>query len=143
LLTHRMQYAVRLTDANFPPWEDVIPDSFNTTVEANAKELRQEMEIPALMAPDAGDTMLLEIADNRMHIKANSPDRGQANAVADVEKDGRDVTIAFDPEFILTALKNIDGAAVMSFVDGDSALKINPKGDEQYVQIIMPVKQRR
>jgi len=143
LLTHRMQYAVRLTDANFPPWEDVIPDSFNTTVEANAKELRQEMEIPALMAPDAGDTMLLEIADNRMHIKANSPDRGQANAVADVEQDGRDLTIAFDPEFILTALKSVEGDAVLSFVDGDSALKINPKDDEQYVQIIMPVKQRR
>ena len=72
----------------------------------------------------------MNITDNFMELKINSA-IGSMNEDIDIEKDGKDIIIGFNPKFFIDALRVIDDEEITLYM-------VNPKAP-CYIYLILPV----
>ena len=82
--------------------------------------------------------IIINITDHAMELKINST-VGSMNEEIDIEKNGRDLMIGFNPKFLIDALRVIDDETISIYL-------MNPKSpcfirDDQnnYIYLILPV----
>ncbi|HEW92162.1 MAG TPA: DNA polymerase III subunit beta [Thermotogaceae bacterium] len=135
------QIVIRIVDTEFPDYKKVIPTGFSTKVTANKVELREAIRRAAITARLGDESIKFNIFDNSMHIESKSQDYGEAHEELEVEKDGQDMMIAFNPKFILEAIQRIETENVeLNFLDPTKPLQINPPEVLGYLYIIMPLR---
>ena len=134
-------FSARLMDVNFPNYKAVLPDSFATEIKVNKKELTDAIKLISVIAKNQGDTVKIDIKNNVMVASARSADRGDGEVSIEIEHEGGDIIVAFDPAFILDVLKSLDEKEVsMKFVDAENALQM--QSSDKVLYIVMPVKMR-
>ncbi|RKX48363.1 MAG: DNA polymerase III subunit beta, partial [Thermotoga sp.] len=95
----------------------------------------------SVIAKKGSDAVKFEITEGKMELSTKSPEAGEAIEEIEVQKEGEDLTIAFNPKFIIDALRKIDTEEVeMNFVDSTSPLQMNPLDVEGYIYIVMPIR---
>jgi len=88
-------------------------------------------------------TVKLEIADGIVSAHVNSPEVGRVNEEIDTESvTGEDLTISFNPTYLIDALKAIDSEKVtISFISSVRPFTLVPSEDtENFIQLITPVR---
>jgi len=135
------QIVVRIVDTEFPDYKKVIPTGFSTKIIADKNELREAIKRAAITARFGDDSIKFNIFDNTMHIESKSQDYGEAHEELEVEKDGQDMIVAFNPKFITDAIQRIESENVeLNFLDPSKPLQINPPEVLGYLYIIMPLR---
>jgi len=135
-------YSTRLMDVNFPNYKAVLPSNFQTEIKADRKELTDTLKLLSVIAKSEGDTVVFDIKNNVLKINARSIDRGDGEMMLDCTGNGVDITVAFDPKFLIEGLNNFDNDTIdLLFVDAENALQMQQ--DENALHIIMPVKIKR
>ena len=82
--------------------------------------------------------IVLNITDGSLEIKVNSP-LGSMDDEIEIEKQGRDIMIGFNPKFMIDAMKVIDDETVdMYFVNPKAPCYIKD-ANESYIYMILPV----
>jgi len=136
-------FASRIVESSFPDYKAVVPDSFKTRLVIKKGELLKSLRLINIITKEVGDTVKLDITDERFLLTARSPDRGDAEIPLSVKKEGQDLKIAFDPAFLIEGIQHFDNEDLeLNFVDENSALQINDLDLQGFVHIIMPVKLR-
>jgi len=135
------QVVIRILDVEFPDYKKVIPTGFTTKVIADKNELREAIRRVAITAKLGDESIKFNIFDNTMHIESKSQDYGEAHEELEVEKDGQDMLIAFNPKFILEAIQRIETENVeLNFLEPTKPLQLNPPEVLGYMYIIMPLR---
>lgn len=79
-----VDYSTKLTDAQFPPWRQVIPTSSVGTVTVPSLRLKDAVKAVCVASgPTHG--VVLEVAKEQVRITATSPDNGEGEDVVAVE----------------------------------------------------------
>ena len=82
--------------------------------------------------------VILNITDNNILLSVKST-LGEGKEEVEVEKEGKDIKIGFNPKFLLDALKVIDDETVtLTFVNAMSPCFIRD-GEGSYIYLILPV----
>ena len=132
---------MRVVDADFPDYRRVLPPAFKTKVVVSRNELLDSLRRISVIAKKGSDAVKFEITEGKMELSTKSPEAGEAIEEIEVQKEGEDLTIAFNPKFIIDALRKIDTEEVeMNFVDSTSPLQMNPLDVEGYIYIVMPIR---
>lgn len=132
---------MRVVDADFPDYRRVLPPAFKTKVVVSKNELLNSLKRILVIAKKGSDAVKFDIAEGKMILSTKSPEAGEAIEEIEVQKEGEDLTIAFNPKFIVDALRKIDTEEVeMNFVDPTSPLQMNPLDVEGYIYIVMPIR---
>ena len=77
--------------------------------------------------------------NNNLEIAANSPEIGEAHESLAVKYGGKDLTIAFNPEFLMAPLRNLpDDEIHLELIDEMSPGLLKTKGPFLYV--LMPMR---
>ncbi|HAA26318.1 MAG TPA: hypothetical protein DCE11_09445 [Ruminiclostridium sp.] len=80
------------------------------------------------------------IADNKLLITTNA-EVGISKEEIDVEIDGNDLTIGFNPRYLLDSLKVIDDEnIVISFSSSIGPSVIKPVSGDKYLFMVLPVR---
>ncbi|MGQ9632354.1 MAG: DNA polymerase III subunit beta [bacterium] len=137
---------IRLVDGQFPNYEQVIPSDWVRRVKADTRVLTQVSKRIAIMADDVAASLKLQIrSDNRMTITTNTPGVGEAKEDMDINLEGEGLTIAYNPTYLLDALRNIDTPEVyleLSTELGPGTIRpvVEKEGGKNYLCVIMPMR---
>ena len=129
----------RLIEGEYFKIDQMLSSDYETKVKINKRELLNCIDRSTLLVKE-GDKkpIIMNITDGNMELKINSF-IGSMNEDIDIEKDGKDIMIGFNPKFFIDALRVIDEAEVSLYM-------VNPKApcfikDEEgtYTYLILPV----
>ncbi|MFO0574078.1 MAG: DNA polymerase III subunit beta [Polyangia bacterium] len=138
--------SVRLTDAQFPPYEQVIPRDHQRTVVVKHSELLDALKRIKLVASEKTWGVKLGLTKNALRIESENPDLGHAREELDVRYTGSDCTIGFNANYIIDLLGEIDTPEVQLELNGELDPGVLRPLDEkqgvgnQYLGVIMPMR---
>ncbi|NJK89854.1 MAG: DNA polymerase III subunit beta [Myxococcales bacterium] len=132
---------MRLVDARFPDYQQVIPQAHTQRVRTPKKPLVQALRRTSLLAPDKAQGIRLEAKDDRLVLSAHDPDLGEAREELDVDLDGEGIKIGFNFRYLLDVLSAITEEEVdLEFNDDLSPGVIRGVGSEDYRAVVMPMR---
>ena len=82
--------------------------------------------------------IVFRIVDGNMEININSA-LGSMKEEIDIQKEGKDILIGFNPRFLIDALRVIDDENVTIYMVNPKAPCYIRNDDQQYIYLILPV----
>lgn len=129
----------KLIEGNYPNFRQVIPGQANYRVTVEREVLQSAVKRVSLLVNEKTNSIKFAFEDNRLAISANSPEIGEAEEVIDVRYDGPRIVVAFNPEFVMAPLRNLDQDEIfIDLIDESSPGVI--KIDEPFLYVIMPMR---
>jgi len=127
-----------LIDGKFPAYENIIPESYETQATLNCNDVMSAARSASLLTNDDSKGIKLSFTKNRLKLTGRAPEMGDAEINVDIEYDGPDNEIAFNPLFLIDAIKGCKhGDFIFEFTDKERPGVIK-KGDD-YIHVIMPM----
>ncbi len=133
------QLVSKLVEGNYPNYRQVIPGEAKERITLERESLLTSVKRVALLSSDKTSSVRLNFSKNNLDITANTPEVGEARESLAVAYRGRDISIAFNPEFLLDPLRNLPNDEVhIELIDEMSpgVLKINTP----FLYVIMPMR---
>ena len=130
----------RLIEGEYYNVDKMLSRDYETMIHINKRELLDSIDRSTLLIRDSDKKpIVMEISDGNMELRMNSS-LGSLNENINIEKDGKDILIGFDPKFIMDALRVIEDENVtIYFLNPNSPCFIKNE-DESYIYLILPVK---
>jgi DNA polymerase-3 subunit beta len=136
----------RLLDGTFPPYRHLLPQESLTTTVIEVAPFLESVRRVALVT-DKTIPLKLTFTGNSVTLEAGGGDEAQANEVFEVNKTGEDLSIAFNPNYLLDGLHAINAPyAQISFNTSSKAAILMGKSDanspaiENFKYLLMPTK---
>lgn len=129
----------RLIEGEYFRIEQMLSSDHETKININKKELLSCIDRATLLVKE-GDKkpIIINITDGSMELKINSV-LGSMNEDIDIEKEGKDLMIGFNPKFLIDALRVIDDEQVDLYMVNPKAPCLIKDADETYIYLILPV----
>ena len=142
--SENISFYTRLLEGNHPDTDRLIPTEFTSVITFDKNNLRYAMERARLLSnATQNGTVKLEIINGVVSAHVNSPEVGRVNEEIDIESiSGQDLTISFNPTYLIDSLKAIDSEKVtISFISAVRPFTLLPSDDtENFIQLITPVR---
>ncbi len=136
----------RLLDGTFPPYRHLIPQESLTTTVIEVAPFLDAVRRVALVT-DKTIPLKLTFTGNSVTLEAGGGDEAQANEVFDIQKTGEDLSIAFNPNYLLDGLHAISAPfAQISFnTSGKAAILMGKQSADgptidNFRYLLMPTK---
>jgi DNA polymerase-3 subunit beta len=136
----------RLLDGTFPPYRHLLPQESLTTTVIEVAPFLDAVRRVALVT-DKTIPLKLTFTGNSVTLEAGGGDEAQANEVFEISKTGEDLSIAFNPNYLLDGLHAISAPyAQISFNTSSKAaiLMGKPSADaaavDNFKYLLMPTK---
>jgi DNA polymerase-3 subunit beta len=129
----------RLIEGQYFRIDQMLSGDYETKVKVNKKELLNCIDRATLLVKE-GDKkpIIITIKDTGMELKINSI-LGSMNEEIDIEKNGKDLMIGFNPKFLIDALRVIDDEEVELYMVNPKAPCFIKNKEESYIYLILPV----
>jgi DNA polymerase-3 subunit beta len=133
----------RLLEGDFPKYEQFFSKDYDTLVKINKKELLMSIDRAALISRESKKNPIkMTIRDNSMVITSNT-ELGDVYEEIDIEKEGNELEIAFNPKYFIDALKVIDDDYIhLQFTNSHNPCIIKQVDGDEYKYLIVPIKIR-
>jgi len=139
-------FSVKLVDAQFPPYSQVIPQTTEKVVRAPRSALADALKAVSVAASERTGGVKLSLSKGSMRITSESPESGDGFDEIPVEYSGPNMSIGFNAKYFLDVLAAItdDEVAVCLSGELDPAV-LRPAGattssDRQFLSVIMPMR---
>ena len=144
--TESKSTTTRLLDGTFPPYRHLLPQESLTTTVIEVAPFLDAVRRVALVT-DKTIPLKLTFTGNTVTLEAGGGDEAQANEVFEINKTGEDLSIAFNPNYLLDGLHAISAPyAQISFNTSSKAAILMGKNDansaaiENFRYLLMPTK---
>jgi len=129
----------RLIEGEYFRIDQMLSSDYETKVKINKRELLDCIDRATLLIKE-GDKkpIIMDIQDDVMELKINSF-IGSMNEDIDIEKNGKDIIIGFNPKFFIDALRVIDEEEVSLYMVNPKAPCFIRDDDNQFIYLILPV----
>ena len=132
----------RLLSGEFPRYRTLLPATVSATAEVSTSLLAESVRRVALVA-ERNTAVRLSFSSGQLTLEAGTGDEAQADEVIEASFDGEDLTIAFNPTYLLDGLAAMDSDTTrIAFTEaGKPALltgKPGPDGTPDYRYLLMP-----
>lgn len=130
----------RLIDAEFPPYEKVIPTSWITKITVPVGDLESAMERLSYLVKEKGNIIKMEIERGEMLLSGDVPELGSGKERIPVQFEGEPLRIAFNVRFFLDMMRHVDVDYLnIAFRGPLEQAMITKEGKEDFLYILMPV----
>lgn len=129
----------RLIEGDYFKISQMLSNDYETKVSINKKEFLDSIDRANLLIRE-GDKkpIIINILNGLLQVNVNSA-IGALNEDIDIDKEGKDIMIGFNPKFLMDALRVIDDENLtMYLVNHKSPCFIRDK-EEKYIYLILPV----
>jgi len=134
--------SIKLVDAQFPPYEQVIPQSSEQRVIAPRQAVSEALRAVSVAASDRTGGVKLSLSKGAMRFASESPESGDGFDEVPVDYDGADITIGFSARYFLDAVGAIDTDDIELGLSGelDPAVVTPRGGGTEFIGVIMPMR---
>lgn len=129
----------RLIEGEFPNYRQLLPDQHESRLVVSRQQLLDAVRRVGLFARDT-TPVRLEFNALGVKLSSSSPDVGQAVEAVEARYEGDDLTVAFNPQYLIDGLSAATGESVRLDVrDGLKPGVVRGEGDE-FTYLVMPVR---
>ncbi len=129
----------KLIEGTYPNFRQVIPSHCEERVAVEREMLLTAVRRVALMTSEKSSSVRLSFGKNKLKVSASSPDAGEANESLPVKYTGKEMAVAFNPEFIMEPLRTlVDDEIFFELVDELSPGVI--KCSTPFLYVLMPMR---
>lgn len=130
----------RLIDGDFPNYRGLIPQSQPNRLTIGRGPLIDAVRRVRLMAREA-TPVRLTMRDGSVELVAITQDVGQAHEELDAKYQGTELTVAFNPEYLLTGLEVTPGDEIsLETVDALKPALLRSNENADFLYLLMPVR---
>ena len=130
--TELIRYKWRGADGNFPDYEKLIPDQFNTLTSFDTNEALKAVSSLKVLSDSKSYPIDLAIGNGKV-IMSNPDDKGQAEIPADTQGE---VRVRLDGSYLADALRACGGIVELKLTDGKSPMLFT---SPDYELVVMPM----
>jgi len=129
----------KLIDGVYPNYRQVIPGACDERVVIEREALLSALRRVSVVTTDKSNAMRLTFSANQLTISINTPDVGEGRDTVPVKYAGKEISIIFNPEYVMDPLKNIDEDEVfLEMNDGHSPALLKCK--VPFLYVLMPLR---
>jgi DNA polymerase-3 subunit beta len=136
-----MTFAVRLVDAQFPPYGQVIPQQSEKLVRVPRVAFAEALRAVSVAASERTGGVKLGVSAGTLRITTESPDSGEGFDEVPIEYAGASMTIGFNAKYFLDVLGALDDAEIELGFGGElDPAVIRPASQRQFLAVVMPMR---
>ncbi len=106
-LTGSIYLVSKILEGNYPNYKQVIPKEAEQRIKIERELMLEAVQRAAIMASDKQKLVKLKMTKNLLEISCQSVDVGEANEPIEIEYDGPEVQIGFNPDFLQSPLSRL------------------------------------
>lgn len=131
----------RLLEGEFLKYEQVFSSDYETKIKVDRRKFLMSIERAALISREGKKNPIkIEIDGDNMIITSKA-ELGTAREELAIELEGNQLSIAFNPRYLIEALKSIDDDQVcINFISALTPCIINPIEGNHYKYLILPIR---
>ena len=136
-----MTFSVKLVDAQFPPYSQVIPQNSEKQVRAPRAAFADALRAVSIAASERTGGVKLGFHNGTMRITTESPESGDGFDEVPVDYSGPSITIGFNAKYFLDVLGSLDEDDVLLALSGElDPAVLKPASDRQFLAVVMPMR---
>lgn len=128
----------RLIEGHFPNYEQVIPKTEKAVSTVDRAQLLQAVKRAQILTSPESQSVKIDLLRDKILVSSRSPNMGEAHEELEAELSGEDLTIGFNPGYLLDVLKNLDVEKVQLSLSGPDKPGLL-KGKKDCLHVIMPM----
>ena len=129
----------RLIEGEYFKIEHMISSDYDTKLTVNKQRLLNSIEQSVIFIRENDhQPIILDISENRVHLLIRSM-FGSMDVDLSAVKEGNDLMIAFNPRFLIDALRAIDEEEVTLYMTNAKAPCFIRDKKENYIYLVLPV----
>ena len=129
----------KLIDGTFPNYKQVIPAQCEERVTVERESLFTALRRVSLVTTDKSNAAKLTFGKNKVVISMNTPDIGEAEESLPVKYDGKEFSVAFNPEYMMDPLKTLSSDEVFLELTDELSPGVL-KTDIPFLYVLMPMR---
>ena len=135
-----VRITTRLIEGQYPPYRNLIPAQLPNTLTVSRASLLDALRRVRLLAKDA-TPVRLKLSGEGLELIAITQDIGQANEDVEATYTGTELTVAFNPEFLMRGVESAESEMItLQTTDHQKPAVIRPVGNSEYLYLLMPVR---
>jgi DNA polymerase-3 subunit beta len=141
-----MTFSVKLVDAQFPPYSQVIPQGADKIVRAPRVAFADALRAVSVAASERTGGVKLSLTKGSMRITSESPESGDGFDEIPVEYAGPNMSIGFNAKYFLDVLASVTDDEVEISLSGElDPAVLRPAGattkpERQFLAVVMPMR---
>jgi DNA polymerase-3 subunit beta len=136
-----MTFSVKLVDAQFPPYAQVIPQNSERKIRAPRAAFADALRAVSIAASERTGGVKLTLAKGTMRITSESPESGDGFDEIPVEYAGPELTIGFNAKYFLDVLGSLEEEEVILGLSGElDPAVLRPASERQFLAVVMPMR---
>lgn len=137
-----MELISRLINGKYPDYKQIIPTKNKTKVIINKVEFIRAVKASSLFSKISINDVNLYCGNNKVIISSFSGQSGESEIDLSANVDGIENEITVNYRFLLEGLNNINNDdVILELTDNNTPCLLKPINDNNYIYIIMPIKQ--
>jgi DNA polymerase-3 subunit beta len=139
-LVDKIMLISKLIEGKYPDYNQVLPKETYQRIKLDRNLFTDCVKRVSLVTTEKNNSIKLHISSKNIEISGSSPDFGEAQeSIGGVAYDGPDVTVAFNPQYILDPLRAVDSDEIFfEFKD-----ELSPgifKTLDKFLCVVMPLR---
>ena len=136
-----MEISSRLIAGDFPPYQQIMPNTYSTKAVFNREELLEAVKRANLFARDNANIVKMSIEKEKLIVRAESSQLGSNSTEIETEVEGGELTVAFNARYLLDYLGVNNAERVVWETEGELKPSVfRREDDDGWVQVVMPVR---
>lgn len=134
-------FSAKLVDSKYPDFGKVFQQEFFNQIHIQKQLLKEALTRVAILANEKFKGVTFDISSGSLKMSTHNPEHDEAEEELVIEYTGEPLTIAFNAQYLLDAVSNLDSElAVLTIASNASSCFIDEPGDCGYKFIVMPMR---
>jgi DNA polymerase III subunit beta len=131
----------RLIEGEFPNYRGLIPSGYPNRLIVGREPLLEAIRRVKLLARDATTPVRIALKPNGIELTVITTDWGTATEDVDAKYEGAEMTVAFNPNYLIDGVDAITGdEVVLDTLDALKPATLRPTEGDDYLYLLMPVR---
>ena len=134
-------FSVKLVDAQFPPYSQVIPQNSEKKVRVPRAQFADALRAVSIAASERTGGVKLSLSQGTMRISSESPESGDGSDEVPVDYPGAPMTIGFNAKYFLDVLGALDDEEIVLGLSGElDPAVVRPGSEKAFLAVVMPMR---
>jgi DNA polymerase-3 subunit beta len=130
----------RLIEGEYPNYQGLIPSNQPNLLTVNREALIEALRRVKLLARDA-TPVRLQMSPDGLELRAVTQDVGEGTESLDAQYQGEELTVAFNPDYLLAGIEAAGGDEVsLATIDSLKPAVVRDPTTEDFLYLLMPVR---
>ena len=129
----------KVVEGNYPNYKQVIPKESDQCIHINRETLLNTVRRASRVTSDKNNSIKVNVKPGTLDITGSSPDIGESKVSVNVDYNGPDITVAFNPQYLMDPLKAVTRDEVL-FEFKDELSPGVVRTPDGFMCVIMPLR---